>query len=418
MAANSFLFEAEKMQGGIEVVEVAVDNLSHQGLRTYLTILGVIIGIAAIVTFVALGDGLNNAVTDQFERLGSNTIFIAPSGSFGGGGGMSIEYLKDSEISKIRRIPEVSQAFAPLMTSTTVEFNNQKKSVSVIGYNPNDVKDLAKTGFITIGEGREITSSDGYVALIGYSLAKKTFDKEIRLRETILVNGKNFRVIAISKEASQSFGGGPNTNISIFINENTYKNVFEDSKPVFMMVTAKKKEDVDAVQKKIERIFEQEYGKDQKTFAIVTSSQVLESINQVLGLIQLFIVGIASISLFVGGIGIMNTMVMSVMERTSEIGVMKAIGATNTLILSIFITEAGMIGLFGGIIGVTLGYALAFLVGIIAGAVGFALSVRIDFVLIIAALAFSMFVGIASGAYPARRAAMLDPVEALRKGSE
>jgi putative ABC transport system permease protein len=406
------------MQGGIEVIEVAVDNLSHQGLRTYLTILGVIIGIAAIVTFVALGDGLNNAVVDQFEKLGSNTIFVAPSGSFSGESGLAIEYLQDAEISKIKRIPEVSQAFAPLMTSATIEFDNEKKSVSVIGYNPNEVKDLAKTGFLKIGEGREIKSSDGYVAIVGYSLAKKTFDKEIRLRSNIMLNGKSFRIIAISQESSQSFGGGPNTNTTIFINETVYKQVFADSKPMFMLVTTKKKEDVDAVQRKIERIFEQKYGKDQKTFAVTTSAQVLESINQVLGLVQLFIVGIASISLFVGGIGIMNTMIMSVMERTSEIGVMKAIGATNGLILSIFIVEAGLIGLFGGAIGVALGYGLAFLVGVIAGATGFALSVRIDFLLIIGALAFSMFVGIASGVYPARRAAMLDPVDALRKGSE
>ncbi|MDD5147982.1 MAG: ABC transporter permease [Candidatus ainarchaeum sp.] len=406
------------MQGGIEIVEVAIDNLSHQGLRTYLTILGVIIGIAAIVTFVALGDGLNNAVIDQFETLGSNTIFIAPAGSMSMEGSLGVEYLQDAEINKIKRIPEISQAFAPLMTSTTVEFGNQKKSVSIIGYNPNEVKDLVKTGFVKIGEGREIKSSDGYVAIVGYGLANDTFDKKIRLRGNILINGKSFRVVGITAEASTSFGGGPNTNTTILINENAYKATFEDSKPMFMMATTKKKEDVLAVQKKIERIFEQKYGKDQKTFTIVTSAQILDSINQVMGLIQLFIVGIASISLFVGGIGIMNTMIMSVMERTSEIGVMKAIGATNGLILSIFILEAGLIGLFGGIIGVTLGYGLAFLVGMVAGAMNFALSVRVDFLLILGALAFSMFVGIASGVYPARRAAMLDPVEALRKGSE
>ena len=140
----------------------------------------------------------------------------------------------------------------------------------------------------------------------------------------------------------------------------------------------------------------------------------MAQLGKFLAIIQLVLVGIASISLLVGGIGIMNTMIMSVLERTSEIGVMKAIGATNTLVLSIFLFEAGFIGLIGGIFGVIIGYALAYLVSIISVSSGLALKIEIDVGLIVGSLLFAMIVGMLSGLLPARRAARMDPVVALR----
>ncbi|MDZ4256245.1 MAG: FtsX-like permease family protein, partial [archaeon] len=147
---------------------------------------------------------------------------------------------------------------------------------------------------------------------------------------------------------------------------------------------------------------------------VATQEQLLGQISQFLGLIQLVLGGIASISLLVGGIGIMNTMIMAVLERTAEIGVMKAVGATNALVLSIFLMEAGFIGAIGGALGVLLGYALAFLVGHISTSSGLALNVVADPLLMAGAILFAMLVGMLSGLIPARRAAMLDPVIALR----
>ncbi|MDO8647035.1 MAG: ABC transporter permease [Candidatus Diapherotrites archaeon] len=405
-----------------EVFSVALRNLSRQGLRSYLTLIGVVIGVAAIVTLISLGSGLNNAVTQQFEKLGANTIFIAPGSSSLGGSNSAATtttQLTDSELSQIKGIPQVSDVLAPLTNSAIVSFARENARISIYAVDAKEAKAFQATGFAEVGDGRGLQPSDTFAVMIGYNIAhgKTMFPKEVRVRDKIIIKGKSFRVVGITKKSSTSFGGGPNTNTAIFMTKKGYEQIYPNTKPVFAMIRAESKEDINAVQEKIQKIFERDYGKNQKEFTVISSEQVLESINNILGIIQLFLVGIAAISLLVGCIGIMNTMIMAVMERTKEIGVMKAIGATDGLVLSIFVLEAGFIGLVGGIIGIIIGYALAFLVGIIANASGFALDVQFDIMLVIGAMAFSLIVGMASGAYPASRAAKLDPVEALR-GSE
>ncbi|HIH09284.1 MAG TPA: ABC transporter permease [Candidatus Diapherotrites archaeon] len=404
----------------IEIAKVALSNLSRQGLRSYLTLIGVVIGIAAIVTLISLGAGLNNAVVDQFEQLGSNTIFLTPGGAGMGGSGTALlgaTELSDSEIARMKAIPEVASVIAPFSTNATIEYGKEVRKISIMAADAAEADFFEDSGFLEIEEGRSFEGNDGFVAIIGPSIATDVFSKDVALHDRIIINGKSFKVVAIAKKTSQSFGGGPNTNNSIFITKRSFNETFPSVNPIFALIKAEKKEDVQIVKEKIEKIFEKDYGKDQKEFMVVTSEQVLEQIDRVLGIIQIFLVGIASISLLVGSIGIMNTMIMAVMERTKEIGVMKAIGATNNLVLTIFILEAGFIGLVGGIIGVIIGYGLAFGVGAIAESAAFALKVELDPMLIIGAMLFSLIVGMAAGAYPANKAARLDPVDALR-GSE
>ncbi len=401
-----------------ELFRFAFRNLTHQGLRSYLTLLGVVIGIASIVTLVSLGAGLNNAVVKQFEQLGSNTLFVTVGQVAGSSSnnptGTNIKTFVQADIDKIKSLPEVTDALAPTVSAGSVQVGKEKANISIIGYDPDEGKAFGSSGFFEVAEGRAPEKQDGFAALIGNSIAQELFKKEVRLRDRILIEGHSFRVIGINKESAQSFGGGPNTNNTIFIPKKAFTQIFAQADPYFMLVRVASKDDVKLVQQKVERIFEKRYGKNQKDVAVASSEQILARIGSILGLLQLFLAGVASISLLVGGIGIMNTMVMAVLERTQEIGVMKAIGATNTLILSIFLLEAGMIGLVGGLVGVAIGYMLSFGIGGISSVTGFAIDVQLDFGLILFALLFSMAVGMISGLIPARNAAKLDPVVALR----
>ncbi len=400
-----------------EVPQYALRNLTHQGLRSYLTLLGVIIGIAAIVTLFSLGSGLNNAAQEQFEQLGSNTLFVAPAGEFSQGAqgsSTNVKTISEGTINKIKSIPQVEVVLAPVTAPMTIKFGRESVSGTFIATSPEESKEFAATGFLEIDEGRAPENRDVFSVIIGHGLAYETFDQDIRVGDKIEIEDRSFKVIAIAKQNAQSFGGGPNVNTTVFGTKRGFNQVFSETNPVFMLVKTVRTEDLDLVKDKINRIFESLYGKDQKVFEIVTSEQLLEQIGQFLAVIQLVLVGIASISLLVGGIGITNTMVMSVLERTSEIGVMKAVGATNTLVLAVFLTEAAFIGLVGGVFGVIFGYLLAFIVGAVSVASGLALKVEIDIALIIGSLLFAMIVGMISGYIPARRAAKMDPVAALR----
>ncbi len=401
-----------------EVPRFAISNLTHQGLRSYLTLLGVIIGIAAIVTLFSLGAGLNNAAQEQFEKLGSNTLFVASAGRFSQSNGDSpvtnVKTLSEATIEKIRSIPEVEVVLAPLVAPTNADYGRERVSASVIATTPEEAKSFRDTGFVELDEGRDFENRDVFSVVVGYNLAHNVFKQDVRVGDKIMVEGKSFKVIGITKENAQSFGGGPNTNNVLFMTKKGFDQIFEETDPVFLLVKTQSKDDVELARDKINRIFDSIYGKDQKVFEVQTSEQLLAQIGQFLAIIQLVLVGIASISLLVGGIGIMNTMIMSVIERTAEIGVMKAVGATNTLVLSVFLAEAAFIGLVGGVFGVIIGYGLAFIVGAASVASGLALKVVVDPVLVTSSLLFAMLVGMLSGLIPARRAALMDPVIALR----
>ncbi len=401
----------------LDTVEVSAKNLRRAGIRTFLTLIGVIIGIAAIVSLLSIGQGLSVAVEQQFEQLGSNTIFVIPGSASVGSGNSSYglrPQISDADISRIESTRGVESAIPIYARSAVMEFNNQRINVSINAVEAKKADLFQNTGFMDVEEGTMIAKNDSSGILIGNSVAYDTFDRDLSIRKKVLLNGVEFDVRGILKKQNSSFGGGPSTGSTIYMSLDAFNRLDPAStiSPSIVFVKTYTKEDVTDAAEKIKKDLERKYG--EKSFTVYSSDQILEQINQILSLITIFLAGVGGISLIVGGIGIMNAMITSVMERTKEIGVMKALGASNNKILTIFVLEAGFIGGIGGIVGIIVGYALASVIAVVGTATGFNLVAYFGMEITIGAFIFSMLVGMVSGIIPAIRAAQLDPVNALR----
>jgi len=391
-----------------ELFQVAFRNIRGRQLRSFLTILGIVIGIAAIVALISVGEGLNQSVAQQFESLGTDTIIVLP-----GGGMMESMFAKlsDEDVDTIEKVKGVEFAAAIYATTQQVEFRGEKQSVTIIGVDSEKMSRLSFIGIATVDEGRMLTENDTSSILLGSKFASRVMKKEVGLRQTIEIGGKKFRVAGVLAEAKNQFGSMFNG--GLIMNSDQLKDVSkQELTPLRIIVKAVPGEEVSELKERVSSRLERDHHK--KDFQVMDLKQVSEIATSVVGMISLVLIGIAAISLLVGGIGIMNTMLMSVMERTKEVGVMKAIGATTWKITSIFVVEAGIIGLVGGVIGLLLGIGAAGLISLLAEMSGLPLSTVVTPGLIIGALAFSMAVGMVFGVYPARRAARIDPVEALR----
>jgi len=391
-----------------ELFEIAAKNIKRQGIRTYLTLIGIVIGIAAIVALLSIGSGLGVAIEKQFEGLGTNTIFIIPLGVTG-----ASSEIKNSDIDAIESIRGVEVAVPIYSTAAQFEFSDTKVSINVSAAEAEKSGIFEDTGFFDMKSGRMLTKNDTFSVVIGERIAEDYFDKEISLRTRVKINGKSYRVVGILNEGAQTIGGGgPDTGSTVFMSLKGFEKISDAESPGIVFAQSFSGNDTEEVSERILDYLEDKYG--EKSFLVSSSQQLLEQVRAILGLLTIFLTGIAGISLLVGGIGITNAMIASVLERTKEIGLLKALGSANREILTLFLLEAGYIGLVGGVIGIAMGFGLAGAIAFIGEQAGFALVAVMDPVMAIGALAFAMIVGMLSGFYPALRAARLDPIVALR----
>ena len=395
---------------------LAFNNLKRRKLRSWLTMIGIFIGIAAVVALISLGQGLQEYIEEQFEQLGKDKIIIQPKG-MGPPGSAGSESLKltSKDVKVIEDIRGVEYVSGYLIKQGQAIFKGESGIGFATGITEEDFERMMELSGLEILKGRGLRDSDKFKVVVGYNhIYKDIWDKSMGIGSTIEIEGYEFKVIGVVGRI-----GNPIDDTLLYIQKDALKEILniEDEESQILVKTAPGFDPID-VAETIERKLRRSRGEkeDQETFTVQTSEQLLESFSNIFGIVQGVLVGIAAISLFVGGIGIMNTMYTSVLERTKEIGTMKAIGAKNSDILFIFLFESGLLGLIGGAIGIAIGIGLGKSAEYIAGTLFGADLLRAVFpwYLIIGALLFSSFIGTLSGIFPAMQAAKLKPADALR----
>jgi putative ABC transport system permease protein len=397
---------------------LAIRTVLQRRLRSWLTVTGTVIGITAVVALLSLGIGLERAIVAEVAGIfGVNAIMVMGGEEDAG----PIPRLLDFEPDLVRQVEGVV-AVAPLR-SKTGDVVKDEPSVSerrlVVGLSPEMVTEFsAFIGEFPIAEGRMLIAGDERKAVVGYAVAERP---GVRLGATIEIEGQPFEVVGVMEadpevmKAAMGATAGLEpifTDRSIFIPFVMMEKVFGDAGAPLFLVKAGEGEDVGMVAERIDAALADAGVAD--TF-LMTFEDISEGIGSVVGTVQAFVAGLAAIAVIVGGVGVMNTMYTSVLERTREIGVMKAVGAQNRHILSIFLIESSLMGLVGGIIGVAFGLLLT---GGASLAVRHFLEIQLPLVisapLISGTILFSLLVGAIAGMLPARRASKLRPVEAFR----
>ena len=392
-----------------EYFTFAVKSLSKQKSRAALTLLGMVIGIAVIVALISLGTGMRSTISDSLEKLGADRINIFPAGLFGSFSGPPQDSLpfSEREINEISQIPGVKDVQPFFFRSGDVKFRNKVAFVN-IGGGTSGIFEIY-SNFYSLKEGRYVKDLDDDAVNIGMRLAKDSFDTDIRVGDFVEVNGKRFEVVGIFNEI-----GNQQDDTTVYLPIKTAQSLYDASGEISMMIaTAEDERKVKITAERIEeRLKKLRGGKD---FEVATTEDFAKQITQVLGILTFVLGGIASISILVGGVIIMNTMLMSVFERTQEIGILKATGAKRKTILLLFLAEAGFVGLLGGVLGFLTGAILSIVIEVIGKAyVGSMFQTKITLPLVIGSILFSFVVGAISGLYPAWQASKLDPIVALR----
>ncbi|MBU1974539.1 MAG: ABC transporter permease, partial [Nanoarchaeota archaeon] len=386
---------------------LAYRSAKNRKLRSWLTMLGIFIGIAAVVALISLSQGLQNAIAEQFVSLGSDKIIVQAKGSGFGPPGTGVEVpLTKKDLAAIEKVSGVDVAVGRLVRAVKTEFNEEVK-YSYAASLPEDKEDIdlaVEANNYKIGSGRLLSKGDLYKVMIGYDFAEDFFDTSLVLRDTVLIEDQGFKVVGILKKS-----GNPQQDSTLVIPEAAFRNIVgveEDYDIIPIQIASGENLDTvtERVKKELRNYRDVEEGKED--FTVETPGDILATLTTILLIVQGVLIGIAAISLLVGGIGIMNTMYTAVLERTKEIGIMKATGAKRNQILALFLIESGFLGIFGGLIGVSLGMGISKLVEIIAFQIygSYLIQASFDPIVIIGALLFSFTVGAMSGLFPARQA--------------
>jgi putative ABC transport system permease protein len=393
--------------------KIALGSIKSAKMRSTLTVLGIVIGVAAVIANVSLGASFNQHFTNGVTNIGSNFIYIQ---------GMEPKIFYDNELKLIENTPGIL-GVSPLKSQTAeVTYMSQTKNIIVSGVGA-DYDEVANT---KLQKGTFINDNDGYVAIVGHDVANEKFDRNISVRNSVNISfrvgenetvTKTFRVKGVIQNPQNTFIQAYNDNEAVLIPVNIMNEMLgeKDYGGVFAMAEdpATVENTSDEVDERLARNFgiaDREFeDKDARPYMLINQAEVLKQTDMMAAALSSFLTAVALISLLVGSIGIMNIMLVSVTERTREIGILKSLGFTGFDILFLFMIEAILLGVFGGLLGSTVGIIGAYTVET-------SLNLPVVFPLSLMAVGFlvAVFVGFISGVYPARKAAKMKPVDSLR----
>ncbi|MCA9865103.1 MAG: ABC transporter permease [Anaerolineae bacterium] len=411
----------------IENIRIALRGLSSNKLRAALTMLGILIGVAAVITLLSLGDGVTRFVADQFSGLGTNLVFILPEQGEPGPPGSdplteSSMTLRDAELlSDVNLVPQAEAVAPVIFRQIELQYGGNLHSVLGRASTPN----YAAINNLEIARGRAIDEADynvrSRVIVLGPETAQALFPDDIDpLDQDVRVNGINFRVIGLLTEKGAAGIGGSQDDIALIPLTTAQERLFDARSSTSgeflvdaVLIQAADDAAIDGVIIDASEVLRQSHNvafRDDDDFQILTQGDFIQAFGAVTGVLTLFLGAIAGISLLVGGIGIMNIMLVSVTERTREIGLRKAVGARRRDILGQFLTEAVVLALLGGVLGIIIGSLGALAINLAVPQ----LDTTVTLNSVALAVGFSAAVGLFFGIYPASRAAGLHPIEALR----
>lgn len=390
-----------------ETINSAATAILANRLRSSLTILGIVIGVTSVILLTSLVSGLRTFITSQIQGLGSNLIFVIP-GRIGGArspGGIQANRIELADATNLKiKLAAEAEVSAVIQRNATLKYANKlDKGAAVFGAQANYPKLIS----IKIREGRFFTTSEAEsgkrVAVIGTSVADILFGGQAALGKTIDIAGLKYQVVGLAAKRGSIFGIDQDN--SVLIPLSSAQKQFGLDKLNTIYISAARSEDVKNVQEKAVAILKKRFSEDE--FSVLTQEQTLSTVSQITRVLSLALGGIAAISLVVGGVGVMNIMLVSVTERTREIGLRKALGAQPADIRNQFLIEAVTLSALGGILGIILGIILSFIAGQF-------IQTSLTWWSIVLSFGVSALVGIIFGVAPALRAARLDPIEALR----
>lgn len=397
-----------------DLLKESFRSLLSNKTRSGLTILGIVIGIASVISMVSIGQGTQKTITSTIENLGSNLLTIMPGAVMQGGvslGRGTVQSIKTEDTEELKDIngieyisPEVSRRYQ-IVSSTGLNTNASVMGVSADYYSARNIT-MANGLYFNDTQLKNLSR----VAILGYNVSQDLFGEVDPLNKTIKINKINFKVIGVFAEKGGM--GFSSVDDMVFVPLFTMQKILTGNDYLSdIVVSVKDKNTIDDVINEITLVLAKKHNVDPENpdFIIISQADILSSLNQITTTFTIFLSVIAGISLLVGGIGIMNMMLTSVTERTREIGIRKAIGATRKDIVLQFLSEAIILTMIGGIIGIILGWSISILIGKIMN-----ITTLVTFSAIALSFGVSAGIGIMFGYYPAKKAANLNPIDALR----